>query len=110
MFQNIQRTISYKTYEAYNSGKLAIFENILIHFRASSPKSPNQNWDGSWGYQNEHQGYQSDSKSFIDSQASSPVSTEKICKKEKKSKDKEKKADNWDNKWGDDELWESLNN
>lgn len=29
-------------------------------------------------------------------------------KKEKKSKE-EKKPNNWDNKWGDDELWESLN-
>ncbi|XP_015834270.1 ADP-ribosylation factor GTPase-activating protein 1 isoform X4 [Tribolium castaneum] len=72
--------------------------------KASSPKSPGQNWDGSWGgYQSDHQGYQSDSRDF--SSPTSPTGA-KSSKKEKKTK--EKKA-NWDDKWGDDELWESLN-
>lgn len=34
--------------------------------------------------------------------------SQRQSKKEKKGKD-EKKANNWDSKWGDDELWESLN-
>lgn len=81
-----------------------IILSLQFFCRASSPKSPNQNWDGnSWGYQSDHRSYQSDSRDFISSEATSPVSG----KKEKKAKE-EKKA-NWDNKWGDDELWESLN-
>lgn len=86
--------------------------------KASSPKSPGQNWDGSWGYQNDnHVGYQSDSREYSSSNATSPVdqsSVSQSTKKEKKekSKDKDKKNQDekkWDDKWGDDELWESLN-
>lgn len=84
----------------------------LFLFRASSPKSPNQNWDGGWGgYQSDHRSYQSDSRDFISSEATSPVSGSQkqgSSRKEKKTKE-EKKVNNWDNKWGDDELWESLN-
>ncbi|XP_019873497.2 ADP-ribosylation factor GTPase-activating protein 1 [Aethina tumida] len=76
--------------------------------KASSPKSPNQNWDGSWGYQNDSQGYQSDSRDFASSNATTPSDmSHKSSKKEKKSK--EQKKNTWDDKWGDDELWESLN-
>lgn len=81
---------------------------IIFFYRASSPKSPNQNWDSSWGYQSGS--YQSDSRDFISSEATSPVSNNQKqsgSKKEKKTKE-EKKA-TWDSKWGDDELWESLN-
>lgn len=83
---------------------------LLLFFlnRASSP----QNWDGgSWGgYQSDHhRSYQSDSRDFISSEATSPVGGgQKVVKKEKKTKE-EKKTNNWDSKWGDDELWESLN-
>ncbi|XP_044258023.1 ADP-ribosylation factor GTPase-activating protein 1 isoform X2 [Tribolium madens] len=77
--------------------------------KASSPKSPGQNWDGSWGgYQSDHQGYQSDSRDLSGSNPTSPTgsTTQKSIKKERKTKEK---RSNWDDKWGDDELWESLN-
>lgn len=77
--------------------------------KASSPKSPNQNWNGSWGYQNEQQGYQSESTDYsYNSKATSPSSDtqRRSTKKEKKPKEEKKPSD----KWGDDELWESLNN
>ncbi|XP_017783545.1 PREDICTED: ADP-ribosylation factor GTPase-activating protein 1 isoform X2 [Nicrophorus vespilloides] len=72
--------------------------------KASSPKSP------SWGYQNDSQSFHSEQ---FDSKSTSPTSPGDGQKKAaksgaaKKTKDPEKK---WDNKWGDDELWESLNN
>lgn len=51
----------------------------FLHDRVSSPKSPDQNRESSW----------SGSGS-------------------KAKKDSNKQNSNWD-KWGDDELWESLN-
>ncbi|XP_022904784.1 ADP-ribosylation factor GTPase-activating protein 1 isoform X2 [Onthophagus taurus] len=82
--------------------------------KASSPKSPNQNWNGSsWGYQNDvTPGYQSEgSFNAYDSKTTSP--TEAVVKRSKdkgdKEKDKKKEQKKYD-KWGDDELWESLNN
>ncbi|KAJ8919792.1 hypothetical protein NQ315_006321 [Exocentrus adspersus] len=80
--------------------------------KASSPRSPNQNWDGgSWGYQNDNHGsYQSNIYDVpCTSDATSPVEdkAQKASKKEKKSKEQQNK--NWNDKWGDDELWESLN-
>lgn len=85
---------------------------ILLIIRASSPKSPNQNWDSGWGYQSDHRSYQSDSRDFISSEATSPVGgsqKQSSSKKEKKSSKEDKKPNNWDSKWGDDELWESIN-
>lgn len=83
---------------------------MYLSHRASSPRSPNQNWDGSWGYQNDNHGsYQSNIRDIsYDSNTTSPEEkSQKVNKKEKKSKDPQSK--NWDDKWGDDELWESLN-
>ncbi|CAG9829898.1 unnamed protein product [Diabrotica balteata] len=84
--------------------------------KASSPKSPNQNWEGDWsGYQNEdHGSYQSDLKTYSSNSITSPTEdrSSKSNKKERKPKEKEtqKKVENtWNDKWGDDELWESLN-
>ncbi|XP_057657462.1 ADP-ribosylation factor GTPase-activating protein 1 [Diorhabda carinulata] len=81
--------------------------------KASSPKSPNQNWDGEWtGYQNEdHDSYQSDLKNYSSNSATiSPVEEKCVrsSKKDKKTKENEI-TNNWTDKWGDDELWESLN-
>ncbi|KAJ8927925.1 hypothetical protein NQ314_019555 [Rhamnusium bicolor] len=80
--------------------------------KASSPKSPNQNWDGSWGYQNDNHGsYQSDIRdNSYNSNAASPSEerSQKVSKKDKKPKEQQGKND-WNDKWGDDELWESLN-
>jgi len=76
--------------------------------KASSPTN--------FGYQNEMSAsYQSDnSYSKTTSPVSSPTSTtsnggnkKNGNSKKESEKPKEKK---WDNKWGDDELWESLNN
>lgn len=78
-----------------------------IFCRASSPKSPSQNWNGSWSYQSESQGYQSESTDYsYNSKATSPTAENRKPKKEKKPKEEPKPAD----KWGDDELWASLNN
>lgn len=93
--------------------------HLLINFvsiRVSSPKTPNHNWDGGWGgyqsesrgYQNETQGYQSNSIDHLNNFKITSPSEKKSSKKEKEKKGKEKKT-NWDDKWGDDELWESLN-
>ena len=78
--------------------------------KASSPKSPT-----SWGYQNDMTGsYQSDEAP--DSKATSPTSPTshhqqpKTKSKEKADKPAAAAPKKWDNKWGDDELWESLNN
>lgn len=77
--------------------------------KASSPKSPN-NWDSSsWGYQNDTPsgGYQSDYREYSASNSivTSPTESKATSRKEKK---KEIKS-TVDDKWGDDELWESLN-
>ncbi|XP_065161909.1 ADP-ribosylation factor GTPase-activating protein 1 isoform X1 [Atheta coriaria] len=70
--------------------------------KASSPKSPTSQ---QWGYQNESNSYQSPT----DSKTTSPISpTENKRSSAKKKTSREEKK--WDNKWGDDELWESLNN
>lgn len=77
--------------------------------KASSPKSPN-NWDSSsWGYQNDTPsgGYQSDYREYSASNSIATSPTEsKTTRKEKKN---EQKKSPGDYKWGDDELWESLN-
>ncbi|CAG9854749.1 unnamed protein product [Phyllotreta striolata] len=79
--------------------------------KASSPKSPNESWEGGWsGYQNEDNGsYQSGLKNYSSNSAASP--TEKAGRTTGKAESKAKEGKNtWnDNKWGDDELWESLN-
>ncbi|XP_018580284.1 ADP-ribosylation factor GTPase-activating protein 1 isoform X1 [Anoplophora glabripennis] len=75
--------------------------------KASSPRSPNQNWDGSWGYQNENHGSYQSNISYESNTTSPEEKSQKANKKEKKPKDQQNK--NWDDKWGDDELWESLN-
>lgn len=84
---------------------------FYLFFRASSPKSPNQNWDGSWGYQNENHGsYQSDVRDYKNNSAASSPTEDKSrsSKKDKKPKEKQAKAE-WNDNWGDDELWENLN-
>ncbi|KAL1516879.1 hypothetical protein ABEB36_000717 [Hypothenemus hampei] len=78
--------------------------------KASSPKSLN-NWESSsWGYQNDTPsgGYQSDYRDYSgsNSNVTSPTENKNVHKKEKK-KETKKPADD---KWGDDDLWESLNN
>ncbi|XP_066256522.1 ADP-ribosylation factor GTPase-activating protein 1 isoform X1 [Euwallacea similis] len=80
--------------------------------KASSPKSPN-NWESSsWGYQNDTPsgGYQSDYRDYSSntSIATSPTDTKTSSSKKEKKKEAKKPA--VDDKWGDDELWESLNN
>ncbi|XP_030753750.1 ADP-ribosylation factor GTPase-activating protein 1 [Sitophilus oryzae] len=79
--------------------------------KASSPKSSNQNWDSSWGYQNDTPtgGYQSDYRDYSASNSvtTSPTESKPTNRKEKKQKEPKKTCDD---KWGDDELWESLNN
>lgn len=74
--------------------------------------SPNQNWNGSWGYQNDVQGYQSENTdySYSSSKPTSPQEENRSRKNSKKDKKKEDKKPDWNNRWGDDELWESLNN
>ncbi|XP_044745806.1 ADP-ribosylation factor GTPase-activating protein 1 isoform X2 [Coccinella septempunctata] len=73
--------------------------------KASSPKSGE--WDG-WKYQNEeHQSYQSGFGEF-QSNVKSPSESQKSLKSDK-NKEKEKKKGQWNDQWGDDELWESLN-
>ncbi|CAG9763257.1 unnamed protein product [Ceutorhynchus assimilis] len=79
--------------------------------KASSPKSPN--WESSsWGYQNDTPtgGYQSDYKEYSASASNSittsPTEAKATNRKEKK---KEAKKPVVEDKWGDDELWESLN-
>ncbi|CAH1101963.1 unnamed protein product [Psylliodes chrysocephalus] len=83
--------------------------------KASSPKSPNESWDGGWsGYQNEENGsYQTglNVKNYLSNSATTTTTTiEKsnrtTSKEETKTKDVK---NNWNEKWGDDELWESLN-
>nr|CAI5846396.1 unnamed protein product [Callosobruchus analis] len=79
--------------------------------KASTPKSPNQNWSSNnWGgYQNDNQDtYRSDMRDFSNNSiATSPTEEKtKSCKKDKKSK---QGKNEWNDKWGDDELWESLN-
>ncbi|KAK9695954.1 putative GTPase activating protein for Arf [Popillia japonica] len=84
--------------------------------KASSPKSPSQWNGGNWGYQNENQvGYQSEVQDYnnsYSSQTTSPTEATKRSKdkKEKKKEPQKKTATVNDSKWGDDELWESLNN
>ncbi|KAJ8941040.1 hypothetical protein NQ318_015516 [Aromia moschata] len=81
--------------------------------KASSPRSPNQNWDNSWGYQNDNHGsYQSDIRDMsYNSNPASPSDdrSSRSVKKERKPKEAQSKTDGWNDKWGDDELWESLN-
>lgn len=72
-----------------------------MSYRASSPTS--QNWNGNWSYQNDSPSYPESKNS---SNATSPI--EESAKKEKKTKEKKEK-NTWNDKWGDDELWESLN-
>ncbi|XP_019766534.1 ADP-ribosylation factor GTPase-activating protein 1 isoform X2 [Dendroctonus ponderosae] len=81
--------------------------------KASSPKSPTY-WENSgWGYQNEDGaasgGYQSDYREYSASTtaATSPTESKSANRKEKKKEAKKPVAAD---KWGDDELWESLNN
>lgn len=78
-------------------------------FRASSP---NQVWNDSYSYQSKSQGYQSDLNDYsYNSKPTSPSSEAQPRKSSKKQKKKEnEKKPEWNNKWGDDELWESLNN
>lgn len=45
--------------------------------------------------------------SYNDSNTTSPE--EKSQKVNKKEKKKDQQNKNWEDKWGDDELWESLN-
>ncbi|KAG5899792.1 hypothetical protein JTB14_006127 [Gonioctena quinquepunctata] len=65
--------------------------------KASSPKSSGQNWNG-FG------------ESSYNSPATSPVEeySKKVSKAETKNKEPQTKT-KWNEKWGDDELWESLN-
>ncbi|KAF7265967.1 hypothetical protein GWI33_020704 [Rhynchophorus ferrugineus] len=79
--------------------------------KASSPKSSNQNWDSSWGYQNDTpSGYQSDYREYSATNSVTTSPTESRATNRKEKKQKEQKKSTYDDKWGDDELWESLNN
>lgn len=84
--------------------------------KVSSPKTPNPNWDSSLSYQSDSLGYHSDvigyQSNCTDNLNNLKIScpTEKrSSKKEKDKKTKDPKKSTWDDKWGDDELWESLN-
>lgn len=87
-----------------------VFLKIYLNFRASSP---NQNWNGSWGYQSDIQGYQSENTdySFSSKQTSPQGDNNQVRRNSKKGKKKdEKKTDLINNVSGEEELWESLNN
>ncbi|XP_045461595.1 ADP-ribosylation factor GTPase-activating protein 1 isoform X1 [Harmonia axyridis] len=71
--------------------------------KASSPKSGD--WEGFKYQSDEHQSYQS---GFTDPQSNVRSPTE-AQKSSKGDKSKEKKKGQWNDQWGDDELWESLN-
>ncbi|KAK4877331.1 hypothetical protein RN001_009837 [Aquatica leii] len=85
--------------------------------KVSSPKTPNHNWDTSLSYQSDSLGYHSDMMGGYQSNSIDHLNNLKVSSptekrstkrsKEKKSKDQKKAT--WDDKWGDDELWESLN-
>ncbi|XP_050312120.1 ADP-ribosylation factor GTPase-activating protein 1 [Anthonomus grandis grandis] len=79
--------------------------------KASTPKSPG-NWDSSsWGYQNDEAsggGYQSDYREYSASNSIATSPSDSKTTNRKKEKKESKKPVN--DKWGDDELWESLNN
>lgn len=75
--------------------------------QGSKASSPSQDWE-TWQAQNDEHSYQSSYNDF--STIKSPAESQKSIKSEKKNKDTEKeKKPNWNNQWGDDELWESLN-
>ncbi|KAF5302675.1 hypothetical protein FQA39_LY10171 [Lamprigera yunnana] len=84
--------------------------------KVSSPKTPNQNWDASLSYQSDSLGYHSDMMGYqsnsVDQLNNFKVSSPTEKRSTKRSKDKkakDQKKTSWDDKWGDDELWESLN-
>ncbi|KAF5303713.1 hypothetical protein FQR65_LT00857 [Abscondita terminalis] len=85
--------------------------------KVSSPKTPNHNWDTSASYQSDSLGYHSDMMSSYQSNSVDHLNNLKMAsptekrssKRSKDKKSKEQKKTAWDDKWGDDELWESLN-
>lgn len=84
----------------------------LNYYHFSRASSPNQNWNGSWGYQSDIQGYQSENTDYsYSSKPTSPQGEGQVRKNSKKEKKKDERKPDWNSsKWGDDELWESLNN
>lgn len=83
--------------------------------KVSSPKTPNHNWDSSLSYQSDSLGYHSDVMGYqanctdhLNNLKISPTD-KRSSKKDKDKKTKEQNKSAWDDKWGDDELWESLN-
>lgn len=79
--------------------------NITV-CRVTTPKTPTHNWENSWGGETGTQSYQLSPSLDQTINMKNSSSSEKCNVQEKKGKEKKS---TWDNKWGDDELWESLN-